>query len=59
MRGDYDRVLERLRRELAKAEEGFREAATEEAKQQARDHFELALSRFSRLVIHGELPEPN
>lgn len=53
----HEALVERLRAELTEAEEKFRQATTPESKQEALDNFERALSRYSRLVLDGKLPD--
>ena len=54
---EHEALAERLRAELAEAEEKFRQANTSESKHKALDEFERALSRYSHLMLHGEAPE--
>jgi hypothetical protein len=56
-RSEHEALIERLRAELTEAEERFRQANTPESKSKAMDSFERALSRYTRLVLHGEVPE--
>jgi hypothetical protein len=56
-RSEHEALIERLRAELTEAEERFRQANTPESKSKALANFERALSRYSGLVLRGEVPE--
>jgi hypothetical protein len=56
-RSEHEALIERLRAELTEAEERFRQAITPESKYNARANFERALSRYSALLLRGEVPE--
>jgi hypothetical protein len=48
---EHRALLGRLRADLTKAEEEFRQATTPELKQQALERFEEALARFSKVML--------
>ena len=54
---EHEALIERLRAKLTEAEQQFRQANTPESKSKTMDSFERALSRYTRLVLYGELPE--
>jgi hypothetical protein len=54
---EHEALGERLRAELVEAEEKLHQATTPESKSKAIDDFERALSRYSRLILYGEVPE--
>ena len=48
---DYEAVVERVRAEMVRAEEEFRQAATPQIKQYARERYEELLARYTDLVM--------
>jgi hypothetical protein len=54
---EHEALGERLRAELVEAEERLHQATTPESKSKAVDDYERALSRYSRLILYGEVPE--
>ena len=48
---EYDLLVNRLRAELAKAEQEFRVAATPESQDRTRDQYEHALEQYSDLIL--------